>query len=646
MLKKHLSYNIIICDVKIVNELTDINMENFKMKKKGICILPALVAALLLSAAMPPYTAYATGQDTEEKQSETAETEFPESYYLPIESNSIEGWPAGPQIEAEAAVVIDAKTGTFLYGKNMEAKEYPASITKIMTTLVALEHGELNSKLKFSDRAINSLEPDSSRLWMEVGEKITLKQALYGVMLASANDCANAVAEKVGGSLEEFAEMMNKKAEELGCVNTHFVNAHGLHDDNHYTCAKDMAIIMKAAMENKTFAKIVKTTEYSYPKTNKTKEPRYFMNHHKMLLDDEFYYQGCVGGKTGYTDSSLNTLVTVAKKDGRKLICVVLRTNGSNKTFIETAQLFDYGFENFVREEIPITDGQTKRADILGVTYIGKASVMEAETLKEPTIFSDSKVTVSLPKEANVKDVVRKLRSGEGLNYTYNQWPVGTASLKFNTFDFEIPEWEIKNVNVPSQDAEQMTEPDTDAKGFVEKAGDMIKGGLKGIENAWTSAWDWIYENDVFAAIVGLILIILLLPMLIIAYIRNRSSQKIRKQRLKEKEERIRIEKDIDSKSAIEIEEELRVRLNNEKLQKEQREAKQQERERIEKELNEAVKIIETKEAIEEASTVETEAITGLEEGQKAEEQKAEEKKQDETVQEAQNDSAELEKED
>lgn len=551
------------------------------MKKRGVCVLCAFLAAACFSAVIPPGRALAAEeqQGTEEtgeeaSSEETAETEYPESYYLPIESNAVEGWPAGPQIEGEAAVVMDAETGAFLYSKNMEAKEYPASITKIMTTLVALENGDLDSKVKFSDWAVNSLEEGSSRLWMEVGEKITLRQALYGVMLESANDCANAVAEKVGGSEEKFAEMMNQKAAKLGCINTHFVNAHGLHQENHYTCARDMALIARAAMENPTFAEIAKTIEYIIPESKTVSQEHVLVNHQKMLYKEGFYYKGCLGGKNGFTEASLNTLVTVAERKGRRLICVILRTNGPDKICWETEDLLDYGFKKFTRKEIPIADGKVTRADVMGEADFGKASVMQAASLSEPMLFADSAAEAALPKGADPGEVQRIWKDGEFI-YTYHGWQVSAVPVSFNTVDVEIPEWKLINTDLTA--LQPSSEPETEPKSFGEKAGNLFETGVDTVKTAWEDAWDWIYDHDIAAAVVGMILILLLLPVLIVAYIRNRSSQRIRKQRQREREERIRIEKDIDSKSVSEIEAELRAELEKVRLEEEKKNTEKQE---------------------------------------------------------------------
>ena len=214
------------------------------MKKRIIWLLSVMTAAVFLSPLAPVSYVRAT-EDTEYE--EETEDPYPDSYYLPIESNSVEGWPQAYAIQADAAVVMDAETGAFLFSKNMDAKEYPASITKIMTTMLALENCSLDTEITFSESAVYNLEEGSSHAGIQVGEVMTMEQALYGLMLESANDIANGIAEQVSGSQSAFAELMTEKAAELGCVNTHFTNSHGLHNEEHYTCAYDMALTAQAA---------------------------------------------------------------------------------------------------------------------------------------------------------------------------------------------------------------------------------------------------------------------------------------------------------------------------------------------------------------------------------------------------------------
>ena len=314
------------------------------MKSWKSLIAGFLIVCLCMFAPCPYL--FAEENSTEAQEEETEEA-IPESYYYPIESNEIKNWPQGPAIEAASATVLDMDSGTFLYSKNAEEKQYPASITKIMTTLLLVENCDLDDEITFSD-IVYDLEEGSSHLGIQPGEKMKLRDAAYGIMLASANDISNGVAEYIGGSISGFADLMNERAKEIGCVNTHFSNPHGLYSDDHYTCAYDMALIAKTAYGNETFRKIVTARSYTIPKTNLTDEERYLVNHHKMMQsDEEYYWEYCTGGKTGFTSQCLNTLVTYAEKDGRRLVSVILRVNGAGKAYDESRQILEYGFDNF-----------------------------------------------------------------------------------------------------------------------------------------------------------------------------------------------------------------------------------------------------------------------------------------------------------
>ena len=204
-----------------------------------------------------------------------------------------EYWPEGPEVVSPNVIVMEASTGTVLYDRDSLEAHYPASITKIMTTLIALENSDLNDIVTFSDAAIDNTE--GSGIARDYGEQMTMEQCLYAVMLASANECAYAVAEHVGGTIENFVAMMNEKAKELGCQNTHFANPHGLHDENHYTCCYDMALIAMAAYQNETFRIIVGTARYTIPPTNKHAEQTDLQNHNEMLYPfqtNKYVYDG------------------------------------------------------------------------------------------------------------------------------------------------------------------------------------------------------------------------------------------------------------------------------------------------------------------------------------------------------------------
>lgn len=568
-----------------------------KKKERRLSVPFLTVLCICLVCLSWPGQARASEEGTEEEAQETeaeteTETEFPESYFLPIESNEIQGWPKGPQIEAESAVVMDANTGAFLYSKNMEAKEYPASITKIMTALVAIENGNLDKKLKCSRYAVYSIEECSSHCGLQPGEKITLRQALYALMLESANDAANSIAEKVGGSIEEFVQMMNEKAKELGCINTHFTNAHGLQEEDHYTCAYDMALITKAAFENETLAEIAGTVEYSIPKTNKVKEERYFINHHKMMQGGEYQYEGCVGGKNGYTSDALNTLVTVANRDGRELICVVLRTNGAVKTYEETKSLLDYGYNKFVLKTMEESGTELTVADLMDMKLCGRAALLESQTAKEPVMEYMEAAQVSLPKKGKKKNVKAAYTTDGTFQYTYEGWSVGSVPVRFSSLEIqqlaEVSGQAVKET-VAREDLQQAESKQQER----EEEGISVASLAGRIGSAWSGAMDWVYSHDVAAAIVVFILIIALLPVLVIAYVRNRRSQLIRRERKREREERVKREEEIDSKSVQELEAEIRAELEKEEQKRQREEQRRREAQREEEAMTEAEQIIE-----------------------------------------------------
>lgn len=287
-----------------------------------------------------------------------------------------------PEIFADAAVLIEASSGTVLYNKKMNEKMYPASITKILTTLLALENSSLNETVTFSHYDVYTLEPGAAHIGMKENEQISMKDTLYGVMLDSANECANAAAEHVGKktdaykkkiselnksgveydesevAIQCFTEMMNKKAKDAGAKSSNFVNPHGLFNENHYTTCYDMAMITREAIKNSNFLKIEANTRYTIGKTNLTDEERYCKNRHAMMREDEaVYYEGIIAGKTGYVDQSGNTLVTVAKRDDITLISVVMKSNTYN-VYNDTKLLLDYGFSNY--ECVNISQNETK----------------------------------------------------------------------------------------------------------------------------------------------------------------------------------------------------------------------------------------------------------------------------------------------
>ena len=225
---------------------------------------------------------------------QAAEVDNGASY--PITTNAIEGWPQGPDTYSETAVLMDADTGTILYNKGMDEKRYPASITKIMTALLALENSNLDDQVTFTEECLADQTSDSGNIGMQVGEVLTMRQCLLALMIRSANDVATQIAVQIAGSVSAFADMMNQRAQELGCVNTHFVNASGMPDENHYTTAHDMALIFREAIKNQDFLDIIGTQSFTIDPTNMNPESRTYSTHHALVAQGApEYYEGCFG---------------------------------------------------------------------------------------------------------------------------------------------------------------------------------------------------------------------------------------------------------------------------------------------------------------------------------------------------------------
>lgn len=317
-------------------------------KRLGGVVLACLLAFNIGSVV------YAEDPVQEKTPEEVAlEQEMQTAYNLPIASNQLENWPQGPGVYAESAIVMDVNSGAVLYAKNIDDPHYPASITKVMTALVALENSNLTDKVTFTQDSISFLEYGDAHIGMTPGEEITMQDALYGMMLASANEVAHAIAENAGGlGYDGFIAKMNNKAQELGCTNSHFVNTNGLHDDNHYVSAHDMALISAAAYQHEEFRTIIKTMEHTIPPTNLVQEARTFQQNHKMLYPaNNYYYENCTGGKTGYTDQAKTTLVTYAESGDMQLVAVNLKSHGVN-VYTDTRAMMDYAFANF--KKVPI----------------------------------------------------------------------------------------------------------------------------------------------------------------------------------------------------------------------------------------------------------------------------------------------------
>lgn len=319
-----------------------------------------------------------------------------------IATNELAQWPQGPDLYSDTAVLMEADTGIVLYDKGMDEQRYPASITKIMTALLALENSSLDEQVTFTESGLANIA-EGTNIGMQPGEVLTMEQCLYAVMIHSANEVADQVAEYVGGSREVFIEMMNSRAAELKCTNTHFSNPSGLPDDSHWSTARDMALIFQEALKNEAFCKIIQTLQYTIPPTNMNPEARELTSHHALVVPSApEYYEGCLGGKTGVTQVAGNTLVTGVERDGMGLIAVAMRADPGQVCADSTA-LFNYGYENF------------QQLDVRGGTLIVPKGTVETD-LEVIDTQTDT-------------DVIN--------SYYFNEYPVGTAIISIEELNAE-----------------------------------------------------------------------------------------------------------------------------------------------------------------------------------------------------------------
>lgn len=349
---------------------------------------------------------------------------------LPVQTNEIDGWPEGPSIGAEGAILIDADSGAILYAKNIHEHLYPASVTKILTTLIATENCALDEIVTFSHDAVFSIPYNSSNIAIDEGEELTVDQCLQAILIASANEVSNALGEHVAGSMDAFVEMMNTRAKELGCVDSHFVTINGLHDDNHYTSAYDLALIARYFFANELLCKYSSTSRLRLAPTDKQPDDITAWSKNDLFAGRTYAYEYLVGSKTGYTDTSRQTLVSCAEKDGMRLICVVLKEESPNQ-FTDTVDLFNYGFSNF--QKVNVSESET-RFQINNAEFFYSNNDIFGNS--QPILSVNSEDTIILPKTADFSEaesVISYDSPEEGtigtITYTYHGAFVGEASI-------------------------------------------------------------------------------------------------------------------------------------------------------------------------------------------------------------------------
>ncbi len=350
-------------------------------------------------------------------------------------------WPTDTWAEAEAGIVMDVDSGTVLFGQKIHEPYPPASITKILTALLVLENSNLDDVITISESAMNNVEPDSGNwLSLEAGDKLSVEDCLYALLLRSNNQIANALAEHVAGTQEAFVQMMNDKVAELGCTKSHFENPSGLNGKTQNVTAYDMALIACAAFQNEKLVEISSTLSYKIPPTMNNPEGRTLENEHKMLKSTEScYYPSAVAGKTGFLKLAGNTLVTYAEDNGRKQVSVILK--GSQRSvdlevsqgqyFLDGRELLKFGFANF--KNLNISENETEYItgetplEVGGNTYQPSDLKIDPEaviTLPDSSEFADAEKTLVTDLPADHPEEAIAL-----ISYSYNERKIGTAYL-------------------------------------------------------------------------------------------------------------------------------------------------------------------------------------------------------------------------
>lgn len=308
-----------------------------------------------------------------------------------------------PSLDSEAAILVEVSTKKIIYEKNSTKQMFPASTTKVMTAILVIENCNLTDIVTVSESALNNIPEGYVTCGLVAGEKLTINDLLYALMLPSANDAAYVLAEHVGGSVEGFADLMNSKATELGCTSTHFVNPNGIHDENHYSTAYDLYLIANYAMKNETFRNIVATKEYTLPATEKyTSNDRVLKTTNNLLVEtSNSYYKYAIGIKTGHTSKAGDCLIAEASRDGLEFITITL--NGSR--FTDTKKLYDYAYDNYTLTKI-IDEGS-----LVETIEVPKGT----KETKDLEVIIDKSITVINNKSLDMSSVIPEIKYNDDL---------------------------------------------------------------------------------------------------------------------------------------------------------------------------------------------------------------------------------------
>lgn len=351
-------------------------------------------------------------------------TSLPATVLADTEAPAVtDGWPEPPELVSEAAIVMEASTGSILYNKNAFDSYYPASTTKLMTSLLAIEQCPLSDVITCSRASVESIGWDSSRIGLVAGESIDMENALYAILLASANEVSYAVAEHIGGTVDNFVSLMNQRAKDLGCVNTSFINPHGLDHEEHYSCPYDLALIAKKATEYTTFRRVSGSYNHKIPETNKN-EHRWISNTHPFIKKN-VVYEGVFAGKTGSTSKAGNCLVTCAEQNGMTLICVIMKAPNADTVKTETGKLLDYAFKNFKLTPLAASEASSKNA--FPVLFEDEEALISE--VSSPLSVSDTSLV--LPGGISFDDLTRKVTLSPSVSFLAGDNVIGEVNFYY-----------------------------------------------------------------------------------------------------------------------------------------------------------------------------------------------------------------------
>lgn len=419
-------------------------MKKYRLISLLLSLLFLLQAALLPVSAEPIAESDDAAAGTiESSDSASPDLAEPETQYRALPTPSELDYESDYSAEAKAALLIELNSNTVLYAQNADDRLYPASLTKIMTCLIALERGNLDDVVTVSSNAFFDLDVAGSNVGLQTGEQLTLRELLYCALVASANEACNVIAEYIAGDVAAFVELMNEEAAALGCKDTHFANAHGLHEPEHYTTARDLAIIARVAWQNETFREIANTTVYTVPPTNLSDERVLATTNYLIstATTDAYYYSKASGVKTGYTSYAGRCLISTADNGKLSLLSVVLgaeTTEDENGravlgSFVETKKLFEYGFDNFVYTKVLSVNAPLAQVPVALSAGADSVVIKPAEDIYAmlPREYEDSQLSINYSLDAAgglEAPLAAEQRVGR-VSVTFNGKEIGSTSV-------------------------------------------------------------------------------------------------------------------------------------------------------------------------------------------------------------------------